>query len=303
MKPAWRISVTTSPEAEEAVADLLEALFQQTAVVYRDAAKPSAMVAVYLANQPDWSVKIRARLRAGFERIRTCGLDCGPGNVSLRKLRARDWAHAWKRHFKPLRIGRKLLIKPSWNRVRGLVGQAVVILDPGLSFGTGHHPTTRFCLAQIVAARQARVNQSLLDIGTGSGILALAGAKLGYAPVLGLDVDPEAIKSARLNARRNRLSRRITFRRADLQDYLPWRKAEYSVVCANLSADLLVAEHERIVSFLARDGVLVLAGILKSEFPKVQRAYTRAGLILATSRLERDWHCSCFQFKESGAVA
>jgi ribosomal protein L11 methyltransferase len=170
----------------------------------------------------------------------------------------------------------------------------VVVLDPGLSFGTGQHPTTAFCLEQLVARRSSKERQSLLDLGTGSGILAIAAAKLGYKPISALDFDAEAVRVARVNARRNRVADRIRFSRRDLTR-MPRRAGRtYAVVCANLLADLLLAERERILARLQPVGLLVLAGILKTEFAAVQAAYEAAGLRLVASRAEKEWRSGGF---------
>ena len=142
------------------------------------------------------------------------------------------------------------------------------MLDPGLSFGTGRHPTTAFCLRQLAARHRPGKVQSCLDVGTGSGILAIAAAKLGYGPVDALDYDPESIRVARANARRNGVSARIRFRQQDLTR-LPRRSSKkYSLVCANLVSSLLLAERDRILARLDRGGLLVVAGILNEEFPQ-----------------------------------
>jgi ribosomal protein L11 methyltransferase len=250
---------------------------------------------VYLPEKPDWSQPGRARLEAGLEAIRSCGLKIGPGRISLARVRREDWAESWKRHFKPIEIGPALLIKPSWSRRRPRQGQALVVLDPGLSFGTGQHPTTAFCLEQL-AARRARGKeaQSFLDIGTGSGILAIAAARLGYAPIDAFDFDPEAVRVARANARRNRVSGRIRFFRQDVTRLPRRAKRKYSLVCANLISSLLVAERDRILARLSDDGLLVLAGILKTEFQKVRKAYEAAGLRLAASRAQNEWRSGSF---------
>ena len=105
----------------------------------------------------------------------------GAGKIEIAKVKREDWAESWKRHFHPIEIGKTLLVKPSWSKKRPAKNQAVVILDPGLSFGTGQHPTTSFCLHQIARGRKnGTPRPSFLDIGTGSGILAIAAAKLGY---------------------------------------------------------------------------------------------------------------------------
>src|SRR5205814_9828492 len=133
----------------------------------------------------------RARLADALENIRNAGLKLGPARIKLERVRSQDWSESWKRHFKPLEIGRELLIRPSWSKRRAHKDQAVVVLDPGLSFGTGQHPTTAFCLRQLATRRIPGQAQSFLDIGTGSGILAISAARLGYGPIRAIDSDSE----------------------------------------------------------------------------------------------------------------
>ena len=293
----WKISVTTSPGAEDAVAELLGKVFCQPASAYTDADTQQTTVSVYLQDRPDWSAPSGRELALGLKQIVRSGLDIGPGRVSLEKIRREEWAESWKRHFKPLMIGSALLLKPSWSRRRPRKGQAVVVLDPGLSFGTGRHPTTAFCLRQLVARRRRGEAQSCLDVGTGSGILAIAAARLGYRPVDALDCDPESIRIARANARRNGVSARIRFRRQDLTR-LPRRNVrKYSVVCANLISSLLLGERERILAHLHANGALIVAGILTTEFGQVQKAFESAGLRLTTSRTQNEWRSGAFVWR------
>jgi ribosomal protein L11 methyltransferase len=290
----WRISVTTTPEAEDAVAELLESAFGQPICSWTDAETGVAVASVYVPTRPDWSRARQNELAAGLRQIASSGLNLGPGQILLKSIRKEDWAESWKLHFKPLVIGSALLLKPSWSRRLPRKGQAVVVLDPGLSFGTGQHPTTAFCLRQLVARRRPGRSQSCLDIGTGSGILAIAAARLGYAPVDAIDFDPEAVRTARANACRNGVERKIGFRRQDLTK-LPRRSAQqYSLVCANLVASLLMAERERILTRLRADGVLVIAGILEKEFAQVQSSFETAGLRLVASRTQNEWRCGTF---------
>jgi hypothetical protein len=216
MKPGslWRIAVGITPESEEAVTELLSRLFGQPASVCSEVETGTLRAMIFLARRSAWSPRRRAALRAGLQHIRACGLDLGAGRISAAPIPREDWAESWKRHFKPIDVGSRLLIKPSWSRRRPKPGQKVLVLNPGLSFGTGQHPTTGFCLQQLVAARKQDAGQSLLDMGTGSGILAIAGFKLGYRPVVAFDCDPAAVRIARANARRNRA--KVRFNRQDL---------------------------------------------------------------------------------------
>ena len=293
----WRVSVTTAPEAEDAVTQLLENAFGQPVSSYTSAETGIAAVSVYVSTRPDWSQARQKELALGLRRIAMTGLKLGPGQISLKRIRNEDWAESWKLHFRPVVIGPALLLKPSWSRRRPRKGQAVVVLDPGLSFGTGRHPTTAFCLRQLVARRRAGISQSCLDIGTGSGILAIAAAKLGYAPVDAFDFDPDSIRVARANARRNRVAGKTRFRRQDLTK-LPRRGArQYSLVCANLISSLLMAERERILARLRADGVLVIAGILAGEFAQVQGSFETAGLRLMAGRTQNEWRCGAFSWR------
>jgi ribosomal protein L11 methyltransferase len=294
----WRVSIVTRPEAEEAVAELLERVFATTAVSDYNLEAGRTTVSAYLSQKPDWSAATRKGLAAGLAHIEACGLASGPGRMTLGRVRREDWANSWKKHFQPIEVGRALLVRPSWSRRRARRGQAVVVLDPGLSFGTGQHPTTAFCLEQLAVRKMAGEAQSFLDMGMGSGILGIAAAKLGYQPVCGFDFDPEAVRIARLNARRNRVEARVRFVQQDVVKLPRRSKEKYAVVCANLISNLLVSERQRILARLRGDGVLVLAGILKTEFSEVQRAYEKAGCRLVKGRTEREWRSGAFVWDE-----
>ena len=293
-RPLWKVSIATSAEAEDAVTQLLAHAFGQPVVSYRDIETGHTSVTAYLPERPPSSRGWREDLQRRLKAARACGLNTRPGHISLARVRWEDWAESWKRHFKPIAIGSALLVKPSWSRLRPQKGHAVVVLDPGLSFGTGQHPTTAFCLRQVVKRCQPGTRQSLLDIGTGSGILAIAAAKLGYAPIHAFDLDPESIRVARANARQNGAANRIRFTRQDLAQASSQRLRTYSVICANLISTVLLAQREQIVACIAPAGVLLLAGILETEFAEVQAAYEASGLRLIASRTQREWRSGAF---------
>lgn len=290
----WEISVITSAEAEEAVSALLERLLACSPTVFWDAEKETAAVSVYTASLACPQSKLKTVLRIALGRIQRCGLKTRPGTVAVRRVRREDWAESWKRHFHTIEISHALLIRPGWSRRRARSGQAVVVLDPGLSFGTGHHPTTAFCLEQLVARRRAGLRQSCLDIGTGSGILAIAAAKLGYSPVAAFDSDPAAVRVAKANALKNRVSHRIRIGRKDLLRLSPGGRLKFDVICANLTCDLLLGQSKRILASLRPGGALILAGILRAEFGPVKRCYAAAGLELVATRHEREWQSAAF---------
>ncbi len=293
-KSLWKLSIETTPDSEEAITEMLRNRFGEPVYSYTDAEKRVTTVMQLFAKPPERFGGKRIQLRETLTRIRACGLNVGSGTISLRKILNQDWANSWKRHFKPIQIGSALLIKPPWSLRRARTGQSVVVLNPGLSFGTGQHPTTAFCLRQIVASCNSKREQSFLDIGTGSGILAIAAAKLGYTPIEALDLDPDAIRITRANARRNRVLDRIEFRRADLAKLPAVAGSKYDLICANLISTLLIEEQRRILSRLAPGGMLVLAGILRSEFPVVQESYEEKGLKLIAQQTENEWQSGAF---------
>ena len=296
-KPLWRVSVATSLDAEDAVAEMLGELLDTTTASYFNLETGICTISIFRDQKPD-SRKIRAESAASLRRIRDCGLKIGAGKIEIAKVKREDWAESWKRHFHPLEIGKTLLIKPSWSKKRPRKNQAVVILDPGLSFGTGQHPTTSFCLNELVHNHQNETRQSFLDIGTGSGILAIAAAKLGYQPVRAFDFDPESVRVARENAKKNQVDTKLKLTRGDVTKLplKPAQQSEYDLICANLISNLLIAEKRRIVNRLKRGGTLVLAGILAVEFGEVQGAFEKLGLRLTAKRVENEWCSGAFCF-------
>ena len=211
------------------------------------------------------------------------------------KIRREDWAESWKRHFQPIEIGDQLLIQPSWSKRRARKNQAVVVLDPGLSFGTGQHPTTSFCLRELARHRTKRPCWSFLDMGTGSGILAIAAAKLGFSPVYAFDFDPGAVRVARANARANGVHEKLRIVRRNVTKLPIHPPRQYDLICANLISTLLIAGRRRIVAQLHHGGTLVLAGILKSEFSQVWKNFEEIGLKLAASKAEKEWRSGSFR--------
>jgi ribosomal protein L11 methyltransferase len=291
-----QISIVTSPEAEEPIAALLERIFGATPSIYANVEKGHSVVTLY-AKSPLRALKERQdEIARGLSDLREIGLNLGAAEILVRKVPREDWSESWKKYFKTIQIGSSLMIKPSWSQQKPSPGQAVVVLDPGLSFGTGQHATTLFCLKEIVMARRkARGPLSLLDAGCGSGILAISAAKLGYRPVEAFDFDPVAVRIARKNCRTNSVDNKVAVTHKDLT-MIPLRsRRKFDVICANLVSDLLNSERTRLVNRLAPGGLLVLAGILETEFSKVRACYENAGFSLLRSKVEREWQSGAFR--------
>jgi ribosomal protein L11 methyltransferase len=217
------------------------------------------------------------------------------GDLEVSVVHESDWAEAWKRHFPVLRVGRRIVIRPTWRRHRRLPGDVVLALDPGMAFGTGLHPTTRLCLEGIErwadesllvgTARPVR-SARVLDVGCGSGILGIAAARLGARSVLGVDTDPIAVEATLANARRNRLVRRVVARRGSLPT---GHRDGFDLVVANLIASLLVALAGSLRAELVPGGRLLASGIFVDREDDVRAAFGDAGLVVGGRWDEGDW--------------
>ena len=209
------------------------------------------------------------------------------GELRTRLVDEADWADAWKVHFPVMRIGRRLVIRPTWRRHRAAPEDVVLALDPGMAFGTGLHPTTRLCLAAVesLADRGDLADARVLDVGCGSGILAIAAARLGARTAFGVDIDPIAVEATTSNARRNHLARRIHARAGSL----PTGEPPFDVVLANLIASVLVALAAPLRDELRRGGLLVASGIFIDREPEVAVAFGRVGLEVLERSVEGDW--------------
>jgi ribosomal protein L11 methyltransferase len=292
-KSLWRLSVATSLEAEDAVAQLAGSLFDGSTAAYYNFETGISAVTVY--QETKILAGLVAKMAAGLNQIKACGLDISPGKITVTKVKREDWAESWKKHFPPLTIGGSLLVKPSWSRRQPSKKQTMVVLDPGLSFGTGQHPTTAFCLGEIVRGREAVHSQSFLDIGTGSGILAISAAKLGYAPVHAFDFDSACVRIARENARLNEVSRSVKITPGDVADLKIKPTRSFDLVCANLISNILIAERRKIAAQVHPTGTLVLAGILRSEFWMVQRAFEELGWTFFRGKTVKEWRSGSFR--------
>jgi ribosomal protein L11 methyltransferase len=298
----WKASVAVNPESEEAISHLLELVFGETACIVSDPEGARITASVYLDTKSECTAERRDQLLLGLSQLAQEGLDVRQSKLALTRIRREDWAESWKKHFKPFDVGRSLLVKPSWSGCKPRAGQKVVILDPGLSFGTGQHPTTRFCLDQIAAFRESLPPQSFLDAGTGSGILAIAAAKLGYKPVDAFDFDPEAVRIARRNAKRNRVDRQVRVRHCDLARLAVNQVRRYDLVCANLTRDLLVEHRAKLTSLISEGGRLVLAGILGSQFDAVAECFAGEGLELTKRSSPGEWTSGVFGSRRPAAA-
>jgi ribosomal protein L11 methyltransferase len=288
------LSVEAGIEAVEAVSEILGRVGSGTAVhptrlirdsgdelVAREDPDAPFVIVAHVEDGPAAPTAVEETERALWH-LQAFGL--GPvGSLSVRPVDDAGWTDAWKRHYVPQRIGRVVIV-PSWMQHEAAPDDAVIVLDPGMAFGTGLHPTTRGCLALLQSLRPmpARV----LDVGSGSGVLALAALRLGAETAVALDTDPVAVDATRANAADNGLGSRIVASHGTLSDVATER---FPLVLANLVAAVLVELAPRLAAHVAPGGWLLASGIIVGRAAEVVDALGTAGLALEERRDDDDW--------------
>ena len=197
-----------------------------------------------------------------------------------------DWRDSWKQHFTLLRVGKNLVIKPSWIEYDEQPGDIVIDLDPGLAFGTGYHPTTYSCLEAL--EELVKPGNLVLDVGTGSGILTIAAAKLGAAHITAVDIDGHAVRAARKNFRRTGIADLVSAESGSIPGAVTQGRT-YDVAVANISARGIRMVAPAIPGLLALDGVFIASGIIVDQHDEAHSAITDAGLAVDEMRQREDW--------------
>ncbi len=300
----WQeIAVATSPEAAEAVA---ESFYQTGAagVVIQDPGD----IARYLS-EAKWdaydlspelleaeNVVVKAYLPVDADLAER--LDCfraklnelanhfpgHPLDVTLCEVCEEDWATAWKAHFHPQLIGNRVVVCPTWEEYQAGQDEVVIRLDPGMAFGTGNHPTTAACIKLL--EKNLEPGSMVYDVGTGSGVLAIAAALLGAERVVAVDVDPLAVKIAGDNVAKNHLQDRVEVRQADLMAGLT---EQADLVVANIVADVIMTLAPQAYGLLRAGGMFITAGIIRHRLLEVQRVLLDEGFVLVDVLLSGEW--------------
>lgn len=291
---AYVISAT----AEEPVATLLAALLEDWNMGLfwprreaADQARPvQVRLDVYCASREE------AAARRGILQDLLTRCAAGQGSASvIRPVAVEDWAESWKKHFHARRVSKRIIVRPPWEAYRPAAGEWVIVMEPGMSFGTGEHETTQACLQLLDQLQGEFPAAAVLDIGCGTGVLAIAAAMLGFPRVLAIDNDPAAVRVTLANAALNGVGERVSARAADVQTWRP--EAAYDLVLANLLAGLLIENAGRVSAPLADgpDSRLVLSGILTAQYAEVRAAYERLAFQEVRALVLNDWTTGCFR--------
>jgi len=275
------VSVTTSPEAAEAAGAMLWDL-GVTGIVEERRSPGAVRLRCYLP--PRRARGILRALRSGIRGLGGYGLEPGRASVTARLIAPRRWARAWRISARSVRVGR-LVVAPTWRRVSPRKGGVVIRIDPGMAFGSGAHPSTRLCLRALV--RYLRTPRAtVVDVGTGSGILAIAAARLGARRVWARDIDPVAVAVARGNVRANGVASAVRVVRGSGIGPVP---ARCDLVVANITAEAIVALLPVVRTRLAPGGLVLGSGIIDDRLGDVINAARASGLALVGVLASGEW--------------
>ena len=229
--------------------------------------------------------------------LREFGIEPGEFTMETAVVDEEDWANSWKQYFKPLRVSERLTIKPTWESYEAGPDERIIELDPGMAFGTGTHPTTALCLRTLETV--IRGGEEVIDVGTGSGILAIGACRLGASRVLALDLDPVAVSSAAENTRLNRLEQDIQVKLSDLLGVLQndeaadgaavHVKVPVDLVVANILAEIIMLFLDDVYAALKPGGTYIASGIYENKEELVEQGLLAAGFQIEGRHREDSW--------------
>ena len=304
---AWQeLTITVSREAEEAASNILIELGSQ-GVAIDDSADYLGQVDQYGELFPEVEQSERVRITGYYpasvdiediavqvnERLAELdgfGLETGEIELTRQELAEEDWADNWKKYFEPARITHDLTIVPSWTDYEATTGEKIIKLDPGMAFGTGTHPTTKmslFALEQVL-----RGGETVLDVGTGSGVLSIASSLLGAKDIYAYDLDDVAVRVAQENIALNAGTENIHVAAGDL---LKGVDIEADVIVANILADILVNLTDDAYRLLKDEGYLIMSGIISEKWNLVRESAETAGFFLETHMIQGEWNACVFK--------
>ncbi|MFB5897249.1 50S ribosomal protein L11 methyltransferase [Clostridioides difficile] len=225
--------------------------------------------------------------------LKDFGIDIGEGSVSLDQVNEADWANAWKAYYKPTKVGQRVVVKPIWEDYAMQDGDLIIELDPGMAFGTGTHETTSMCIREL--EKYVNKDSKVFDIGCGSGILAIAAAKLGAKEVVAVDLDEVAVKVAKENVLENKVEKSVSVMHGNLTDVI---KDKADVIVANIIADIIKILAKDVQNFMKEDAIFISSGIILDKVEEVKESLIENGFEIVEVQKLGEWSAIVSKLKK-----
>ncbi|MEN6463776.1 MAG: 50S ribosomal protein L11 methyltransferase [Syntrophaceae bacterium] len=306
-KDAWvEIKIQSPPDLVDAISNFLielgtEGISQEEDVSQKDfeesaPAKIPDVLKAYFPERSKWEQKL-SRLSDYLDSLKQIFPEFEKPEFAVRHIADQDWGEQWKKYFKPVRIFKNIVIKPTWERYTASGRDIVIEIDPGMAFGTGQHPSTRMCLEsieEILMKERMTRKWNVLDIGTGTGILSIGAAKLGADRVVAVDIDPKAAEIAQQNVNINHVDDRVSVMNLDIINL----DGSFDMIVANLTAETISKLSGHIEPMLAPSGYLVCSGIIEQRAKMVEEALASKNLIQQKVLTEKEWVCYIYKKRD-----
>lgn len=249
-----------------------------------------AVVKAYFAEE-DNIEEILGYVNEKLVELKEMGIDLGEAKVEHEKMYEEDWANTWKQYYKPSKVGEKIVVKPIWEEYEQKEGELVVNLDPGMAFGTGTHETTRMCIQAL--EKYVKEESTVFDVGSGSGILAIAAAKLGAKLAVGVDLDPVAVESSIENVGYNNLNN-IEILHGNLVEVIDGKA---DIVVANILAEIICILTDDVKRVMKDGGVFITSGIIHDRVDMVCEKLEATGFEVIEKNRDGEWNCIVAKLK------
>ncbi len=230
-------------------------------------------------------------IKNAVNRLTEYNIDKGLGEVVFTEISEDDWAHSWKKYYKPIKIGPKVVVKPTWESYDPQEGEIVVEIDPGMAFGTGTHETTSMCIKLL--QEYVTPGSVVVDVGCGSGILSIISAKLGAKKVIGIDSDEVAVDVARKNINLNNVEQKVAIIKGNLLEGI---RQKADLIVANITADVIIKLAQEVGELIKSEGLLIVSGIIKERRYEVKNALERNGFDIKQEMEHSDWYAYVASF-------
>lgn len=249
------------------------------------------IIKTYITEERDVTEDVNL-IKEKIQGLKDFGIDIGEAIVELSQVDEQDWANEWKNYYKPTKVGKNVVVKPTWEEYEEKEGDLIIELDPGMAFGTGTHETTTMCIQQL--EKYVKKDSKVFDIGCGSGILAIAAAKLGAKEVVAVDLDEVAVKVSKENINLNKVENKVVALHGNLTEVI---KDKADIVVANIIADIIKILAKDIANFMKEDAVFISSGIIHAKVDEVKESLIENGFEVVEVQTLGEWNAIVSKLK------